>query len=67
MFDPFMGLATTGVSCVRLGRRFVGSEIYEPYYWIAYDRMVREASQVSMFGFDDAEHAEEAKETLFNQ
>lgn len=30
--DPFMGSGTTGVACVRTGRRFVGIEI-EPKYW----------------------------------
>lgn len=27
VFDPFMGSGTTGVSCGRLGRRFVGVEL----------------------------------------
>ena len=29
IFDPFMGSGTTGVACVRLGRKFVGSELKE--------------------------------------
>ena len=65
VFDPFMGLATTGISCVRQGRKFIGCEIHEPYYWIAYDRMVREASQVSMFDFDETERAEEVQTALW--
>ena len=52
VFDPFMGLATTGVSCMRLGRKFVGTEINEPYYWLAVERMRGEASQQSFFDQD---------------
>lgn len=61
VFDPFMGLATTGISCIRQGRQFVGCEIYEPYYKIACERMEREANQVSMF--EMAEECEEAQQT----
>ena len=35
VLDPFMGLATTGISCIKLGRKFIGTEIYEPYFWLA--------------------------------
>ena len=38
--DPFMGSGTTGVACVRTGRRFVGIEI-EPKYWEIAVRRVR--------------------------
>ena len=27
IFDPFMGVGTTGVSAVKKGRKFVGSEL----------------------------------------
>ena len=49
VFDPFMGLATTGVSCVKFGRKFVGTEINEPYYLLAVERLQAEASKVSFF------------------
>lgn len=40
--DPFMGSGTTGVACVRTGRRFIGIEINPDYYAIA-ERRIREA------------------------
>jgi DNA modification methylase len=40
--DPFMGSGTTGVACIRTGRRFIGIEISEDYYAIALARIRRE-------------------------
>jgi site-specific DNA-methyltransferase (adenine-specific)/modification methylase len=42
VLDPFMGSGTTGVACVRTGRRFIGIEIEREYYDIA-ERRIREA------------------------
>lgn len=44
ILDPFMGSGTTGVACIRTGRRFIGIEISEQYYAIA-ERRIREAQQ----------------------
>ena len=63
VLDPFMGLATTGLSCVKQGRRFTGIEIHPPYYQIALERMEREASQASLFDMDEPEP--ETQESLF--
>lgn len=49
VFDPFMGLATTGVCCAEQGRRFVGTEIYKPYFDLACDRMERATDQYSIW------------------
>lgn len=49
VLDPFCGLATTGVSCSKYGRDFIGIEIYEPYYEIAKQRMEKATSQISIF------------------
>lgn len=38
-FDPFMGSGTTGVACVRLGRRFIAIEIEPKYFEIAKRRI----------------------------
>lgn len=44
-----MGLATTGVSCAKYNRKFVGVEIHEPYYKIADERMQQENAQIKMW------------------
>ena len=40
--DPYMGSGTTGVACIRTGRRFIGIEIERKYWEIAVDRCKRE-------------------------
>jgi len=42
VLDPFMGSGTTGVACVRLGRKFIGIEI-DPDYFATACRRIREA------------------------
>jgi DNA modification methylase len=42
--DPFMGSGTTGVACVRLGRKFIGIEI-EPKYFDIACRRIEEATK----------------------
>lgn len=42
VIDPFMGSGTTGVACVKTGRKFIGIEIDEGYFDIACKR-IREA------------------------
>jgi len=49
VFDPFMGLATTGICCVRNQRDFMGCELHKPYFDIAQQRMREENSQVTIF------------------
>ena len=39
ILDPFMGSGTTGVAAIKLGRRFTGIEIHEPYFDIACRRI----------------------------
>lgn len=39
VYDPFMGVGSTGVASVLEGRRFVGSEIHEGYVLTAEERM----------------------------
>lgn len=49
ILDPFMGSGTTGVACVRLGRRFVGIEIEPRYYEIACRRIEDAYRQADLF------------------
>lgn len=49
VLDCFMGLATTGISCVEYNRDFIGIEIHEPYFKIAQKRMEDEVAQFRMF------------------
>ena len=42
ILDPFMGSGTTGVACVRTGRRFCGIEISPEYFAIAVRRIEQE-------------------------
>ena len=55
VFDPTMGEGTTGEACIRLGRRFIGSEIDPRYYAGAVDRLTRadaRPKQVALLGID---------------
>ena len=38
ILDPFMGSGTTGVACIRLGRKFIGIELEPKYFDIAVER-----------------------------
>lgn len=48
--DPFMGSGTTGVACIKRGRRFVGIERDPKYFDIACERIDFAARQPDMFG-----------------
>jgi len=49
VFDPFMGSGTTGVACVKLGRKFIGIEIDEGYFEIAVERIKKAYAQPDFF------------------
>lgn len=49
VLDPFMGSGTTGVACLRTGRRFVGVEISPEYYQIAERRIAAEVAKAPLF------------------
>jgi site-specific DNA-methyltransferase (adenine-specific) len=49
VFDPFMGSGTTGVACVKLGRKFIGIEIEPKYFDIACRRIEQAYAQPDMF------------------
>jgi DNA modification methylase len=49
ILDPFMGSGTTGVACVKLGRKFIGIEIEPRYFEIACKRIRDAYAQPDMF------------------
>jgi site-specific DNA-methyltransferase (adenine-specific) len=49
ILDPFMGSGSTGVACVKAGRRFIGIEIDEGYFNIACKRIADAVAQPDMF------------------
>ena len=49
ILDPFMGSGTTGVACVKLGRKFIGIEIDPDYFEIACKRIRDAYNQPDMF------------------
>lgn len=47
--DPFMGSGTTGVACIKQGRRFVGFEIEPRFFALAKENIERELRQQDLF------------------
>lgn len=46
--DPFMGSGSTGVACVRAGKRFVGIEVDEDYCDLAVSRIRRAYEEMAL-------------------
>ncbi len=49
ILDPFMGSGTTGVACVKSGRKFIGIELEPKYFDIACERIQAAYDQPDMF------------------
>jgi len=49
VLDAFAGSGTTGVACIRNGRRFIGWELNPEYYAAATKRLAATREQLSMF------------------
>jgi site-specific DNA-methyltransferase (adenine-specific) len=56
VLDPFMGSATTGVACIRTGRRFIGIEKEPAYFDIAVKRIKAELAQPRLFTAPEPKH-----------
>ena len=48
ILDPYCGSGTTGVACLRLGRRFIGCEMSAEWAQLARDRMAAEEQQTTL-------------------
>ena len=64
ILDPYMGSGTTGVACVRLGRKFIGIEIDEAYFEIACERIRKAYAQPDFFVEQPKENP--VQETMFS-
>ena len=49
IFDPFMGVGSTGIAALNLGRKFTGIEIDEKYFKAAEKRLQNAASELQLF------------------
>lgn len=49
VFDPFMGVGSTGVAALELNRRFIGVELDDSYFEAAKKRIEAELSQTNLF------------------
>jgi site-specific DNA-methyltransferase (adenine-specific) len=49
ILDPFMGSGTTGVACIRTGRKFIGVEKEPKYFEIAVKRIQAELDRTPLF------------------
>lgn len=56
--DPFMGSGSTGIACLKNGRRFVGCEIDEGYFQIAVKRIKRALAEQKEMLFPVTERQE---------
>ena len=63
ILDPFMGSGTTGVACIKLGRKFIGIELSREYCAMAVERMELELSQPCLPGLEPTQKAEQG--TMF--
>jgi len=59
ILDPFTGSGTTGVACVKTGRKFIGIEIEERYCEIAARRLDAEISKGNLFAEAKEEQPEQ--------
>lgn len=49
VLDPFMGIGSTGVACIKLGRKFIGIELEPKYFDIACERITKAYDQPDLF------------------
>jgi site-specific DNA-methyltransferase (adenine-specific) len=72
VLDPYCGVASTGVACLRTGRKFIGIEKDENYFAIAVERLQREEEKQESSLFASIEtvkysHYAESNLNLFTQ
>ncbi|MCD6038052.1 MAG: mboIIM 2, partial [Nitrososphaeraceae archaeon] len=45
-YDPFMGIGTTALACLRLGVNYIGTEIDDEYIKVARENITEETKKV---------------------
>jgi len=60
ILDPFMGSGTTGVACVKMGRKFIGIEREPEYFDIACKRIREASAQPDFFVEPPSKQVQEA-------
>lgn len=63
VYDPFMGVGTTAIACIKENRHYLGSEIDEAYFELSNKRINKELSQGDLFKRteDDLHKAEQTE------
>jgi site-specific DNA-methyltransferase (adenine-specific) len=46
VYDPFMGIGTTALACLRLGVNYIGTEIDDEYIKVARENITEETKKV---------------------
>jgi site-specific DNA-methyltransferase (adenine-specific) len=59
ILDPYMGTGTTGVACVKAGRKFIGIEVNENFFDIACKRIEQAYLQPDMFATKPFNHKQD--------
>lgn len=53
VYDPFMGSGTTAMTCLQLGKNYIGSELNPEYIKIANKRINAFEAQETIFGVQE--------------
>ena len=53
VYDPFMGSGTTAMTCLKLGKNWIGSEINPDYVTVAGNRINNHQAQETLFGVQE--------------
>ena len=61
MYDPFMGVGSTGVAALQLGRKFLGVDLDEQYVARAAKRLQEAEGKASLFDLDESSQAKDRK------
>ena len=59
VYDPFMGVGSTGVAALQLGRKFLGVDLDEQYVAAAAKRLQEAEGKASLFDLDESSQAKD--------